>query len=252
MTTLATTIFNTSFKDEFTHITEYMLAAFEGEPESKIRTVMDNILTLMMRDMQDNHYVMISDTGAVNETIALGEYLRSIKSDNRTNLIVAYCEVSTFNPIREKSLNTVDQGKLWQATRRKVANIFRQSLPNLTPIGLNALLEDENATIPAQPEFNGLTIETVGAFPFRKRVSAHSLRYDQQEQANHWINVVAGAIVCHYHTFLEIKQNRILSLAINKTRKELQKSPEALNAVNSDMMHSMMLNTYEAASRVHD
>lgn len=250
MKKLSTLIANTSFKDEYANITDYMVAAFEGETEDKIRAVMDKILTLMMNDIKDNRYVMISDSPAVDEVIKLGNLIRSIDDSKRIERITTYCEISTFNPIGEKSLNTISQSKLWESTRRKVANIFHKALPNLTPIGLNALLEDENALIPTQPEFNGLLIETLGAFPFRKRVSATSLRYDQQEQGNHWVNVVAGAIVCHYHTFLEIKQNRAVQQAIRQTRLDLEK--DRAKTFPENAMHTMMVDTYSKASLIHD
>lgn len=250
MTKLSTLIANTSFKDEYSNITDYMVAAFEGEPEEKVRTVMSDILTFMTNEIKDNRYVMISDSAAADEVIKLGNLIRSINDDKRIERIVAYCEISAFNPIGEKSLNTISQSKLWESTRRKVANIFHKALPNLTPIGLNALLEDENASTPAQPDFNGLPIQTIGSFPFRKRVSPHNLRYDQQEQGNHWVNVVAGAIVCHYHTFLEIKQNRTLQQAIRQTRLDLEK--DRTQTFPENAMHTMMVDTYTKASLIHD
>lgn len=250
MKKLSTLIANTSFKDEYVNIIDYMIAAFEGEPEDKIRTVMDSILTIMMNDIKDNRYVMVSDSPAVDESIKLGNLIRSINDDKRIERIMAYCEISAFNPIGEKSLNTVRQNKLWESTRRKIANIFHKALPNLTPVGLNELLEDENASTPTQPDFNGLLIETVGAFPFHKRVSASSLRYDQQEQGNHWVNVVAGAIVCHYHTFLEIKQNHVVQQAIRQIRLDLENDRSQTFPENA--MHTMMVDTYSKASLIHD
>jgi hypothetical protein len=244
---LPTVVCNTNFKDEFAHITDYIVNAFYGETEDTIRTQMDAIFDLMVSDIRDNQYVMISDSAASDERCDLGEYLRSIKDEVKTKRLISYAEIVCFNPDDSDELNTLDQNKLWRKTRKQVANIFRKNMPNLKPKGLFELLENEDAVIKEQPSFNGITIETIGAYPFHKRVTPRNLRYDQQEQGNSWSKVVAGAIVCHYHTFIEIKQNEHFRLALL----ELTGRVKSQNwAPELDDIQQWMVNTYKQASLI--
>lgn len=246
MCKLSQQIATTSFRDEFEHIITYMQQAFSGESPETIRHAMITILDVMQNEMRDNHYVMISNSAAIEERVALGDAIRSQTGGDR-NAILAYAEIACFDPESIDTLNTINQNTLWKRTRKQVANRLHEHLPNLTPNGLDALLKDEGATIAPQPPFNGLLIETLGAFPFRKRVNPHNLRYDEQEQGNRWIDVVAGAIVCHYHTFLEIKQNNHYQCSLERLTSEVNPEHAALKNIKG-----WLVDTFSDASTIVD
>lgn len=248
MSTLSQHITRTLFRDECEHIITYMQQAFSGESVDAIRQVMITVLDMMQNDMRDNRYVMISDSAAIDERVALGDAIRS-QHEGDMKATLAYADIACFNPEFVDTLNTLNQNTLWQRTRRQVANTMRENLPNLMPNGLEALLKDEGATIAPQPPFHGLLIETVGAFPFHKRVNPRNLRYDEQEQGNRWIDVVAGAIVCHYHTFIEIKQNAYLARALTDLTSRVKNNHDTAELAD---MTTWMSTVYAQAAQIHE
>lgn len=248
MSDLNTAITNTDFRDEFSNIADYMVSAFSGETESRIRQAMEEVLDTMLSELRHHQYVMISGNGIINEVSCLGNAIRNAEKDIKADLLVAYTDIICFQPDEAKALNLTNQSELWERTRKDVRNIISKALPNLYPVGLNELLEDEEATIDPQPNFNGLLIQTVGSFPFRKKVSPPSLRYDQQEQGNHWLNVVAGAIACHYLTFIEIKQDQFLKQALSELVKLTDNDLTKLLTMD---IKQFMITTYKDASLLY-
>lgn len=246
---LANTIYNTSFRDEFAHIIDYMAAAFHGEEESKIRDVMRVIFSAMTTHAELHQYVMIAEYAAVDERVELDEVIRGNDDDNNKKRLLAYANVSVFRPKKRHGLNVVDQGKYWETIRRQVASLITEHLPKLMPNGLPELLEDDEAQVDAPPAFNGLKIETVGAFPFEKRLTPRNLRYDEQEQGNRWYNVVAGAIVAHYHTFLEIKQGEYYRRTLKQLTADIKQDPN--HPVLEDT-EAWLVETFKAASAITD
>lgn len=247
MNKLATTIFKTQFKDEFVHLTDYIVSAFYGESEETICKQMIAIFNLMTFDMQQNNYVMISDAAASDERCELGEYLCNIEGENKTKSIMAFATITCFSPIGVDALNNINQNKLWEKTRRAVAKVIHKNMPNLKPKGLFELLGNEDATIDEQPSFTGLHIDSIRSLPFHKRITPINLRYDQQEQGNNWVDVLAGAIASHYHSFLEIKQDEYFRLSIVELTQKIKTNPNTSELGN---VKQWMIDTYQNASRI--
>jgi 4-aminobutyrate aminotransferase-like enzyme len=105
------------------------------------------------------------------------------------------------------------------------------------------LLDDDEAAIPKVVPFKGLDLASAGSFPFAKRVSPGSLRYDEQEQGNKWIDVFAGAIVAHSHQYIELKQDEYI-------RRQLVALSDKLIDDNSIKVTEALVEYYVGAARI--
>jgi hypothetical protein len=233
-------VIKTSFKDEFKNIENYIVKAFNGESEKDIRNCFQEVLEKMMEISEINRYSMVSEHGCLEDKISLGHVMK------KNNMLLSYISFVSFSKYDHEEINTIDSLKYWNSTRRLISKIIQNSLPNLVPNHLNELLENQEAVIPEQPKFDGVTLETAGAFPFHKRVNPQSLRYDIQEQGNSWLKVVTGAIVCQYHQFLQIKQDNY----ITKNLKDL-KSRVANNDFDKNInCTDWLINKYQESSNI--
>ena len=189
------------YDSEFQHIIDYILSACHGHNETEIINALLNIKTILINDLKEQSPYFIKSSAAADERRAVYEYVQSKAPDNTKNMAWI-----SFDP-SVNGFNIVDIHEYWQTMGATVSGMLLSTLPLLKVNYLDELLEDEDKVIPNPPEFRGLDLDTGRIFGFGVRVCPRNIRYDVQEQGHSWRDVLSGAIVAHYHMFIEAKQN---------------------------------------------
>lgn len=231
------TVMQRSFHEEFKFIVDYVQCAFEGHTPEDIAAALNDVVNCLINDLEQHHYCLAERYAAQDERYAIADYLNTA------------CQVKTgsdfkfFEPEKCENINTIDTHTHWQEMRKKVRQVIRNQLPNLFPKSLKQLLDDEEAQIPSPPPFNGLTLEATGSFGFSKRVHPKQLRYDQQEQGNQWLDVFCGALVAHYHQYIEVKQTEFI-------RQQMISLSDALITDSAIDCDAALLSAYKCAGEI--
>jgi hypothetical protein len=217
------TIIERSYDEEFQYIIDYICSEFEGHEGKDIANKLQQIQDFLRLDISTNAYTLAKKDTAHDERYAIYALLRHL---SETDESIAYYDIIGYSPEKDAEITLPDTHRHWEKMRREVKKMLDKTLPNLIPKSLDALLKDEDAVIPETIAFKGVNLEGLGSFGFAKRVHPSSLRYDQQEQGNSWKNVVAGAIVAHFHMYLEAKQGDFIRYEMFKLADMLIKNPK--------------------------
>jgi hypothetical protein len=191
-----------SFDQEFQCIIDYMLAAFSGHSEDDLTEVLLLIKRVLINDLKAQSACLVKSSSASEERIAVRDYVNSRCEDNAGDFTWSH-----FDPSVHDDFNAIDKHEYWERMGATVSELLSSRLPMLKANHLDVLLEDEDAEIPTPPKFKGLDLDSGRSFSFAERVHPKNLRYDVQEQGYPWIDVLSGAIVAHYHMFVEAKQS---------------------------------------------
>ncbi|MFQ3188906.1 MAG: hypothetical protein ACI936_000026 [Paraglaciecola sp.] len=187
-----------SLNTELLAITSYMEVEFSGfgPPEQLRETlsiIFDRLKTLTKGLLFSNEHIDLS------ERLVIAAHL-----SKQTNTHVSgFCSGDAlFRP---------NLYKYWNQDKETVKNILKYLLPKLRPSKLSALLQDEDADIIEPIKFTGFSEQESRERTFSQRMHPKTLRYDIQEQGSDLRDLIAGAIVAHYHSFLACKQGAYIT-----------------------------------------
>jgi hypothetical protein len=185
-----------SFDDEIIAITDYMAAEFSGyNSHEYLHELLKTVFVTLKSNVRG--LLFADEYAGQGERIALTEY--------------TFANKDIFNPfyfnmdLSEFKRPNIHQ--LWCSERERVSVLIKNTFPKLSRNNLSVLLRDEEASIPDTAVFQGLALSGCRTPTLEERLTPKNLRYSQQEQGVKWVDVLAGALVAHYHEFLQIKQS---------------------------------------------
>jgi hypothetical protein len=189
---------NHSLKTELLAIASYMEVEFTGFDSSAqlhetLSIIFERLKTLTKGLLFSNEHVDLS------ERIVIAAYL---SKQTNTHISGLYSSDTLSRP---------NLHKYWKQDKETVKNILKDSLPKLKPSKLDALLKDEDATILEPINFTGFSEQDSRERNFAQRLHPKALCYDIQEQGSDLRDLIAGAIVAHYHSFIESKQGAYIT-----------------------------------------
>ena len=139
--------------------------------------------------------------------------------------------------LRTPEITRPDKQKVWDSQRSFVKKLLLARLPYLQ------IKSKEQLTAKDRYRFVGLQFGCCLTASFEERLQPVNLEFDADNCTNSWLNVFAGAIVAHYHEFLEVKQNAYIKEAIQGICEKV------IDDNNLDLNQSF-LNIYQEATNI--
>lgn len=207
-------ISNKAFDEEITAICDYIEKEFKGFGEPG---ALHDLLTKFYLSIKEecSPYFFANEHADQKERFILGDFVRANKP--------TYKSFSSF--VRCDELQRPNNHKLWENHRKALFTFIGIKLPELSRNHLSALIKDEETVIPETTPFTGLKLTGCRTQTLEQRLKPRNLYYCQQEQAIKWQHVFAGALVAHYHEFLEVKQSAYIKKNVAKLADELIQNP---------------------------